>query len=57
MTLEKLLKNQKGAKTFDLSSKNDNVKKIHLCNQYRGQNKDLKSNRLFKARLRLPGKF
>ena len=30
-TLEKLFKNPKGAKTFDLSSKKDNVKKIHLC--------------------------
>ena len=33
-TLEKLFKNPKGTKTFDLSSKKDNVKKIHLCNWY-----------------------
>ena len=31
-TLEKLFKNPKGAKTFDASSKDDNVKKTHLCN-------------------------
>ena len=30
--LEKLFQNSKGAKTFDLSSKNYIVKKIHLCN-------------------------
>ena len=31
-TLEKLFQNPKGAKTFNLSSKKDNVKKIHLRN-------------------------
>ena len=31
-TLEKLFKNSKGAMTFDLSSKNYNVKKINLRN-------------------------
>ena len=30
--LEKLFQNSNGAKTFDLSSKNYIVKKIHLCN-------------------------
>ena len=33
-TLEKLFKNPKGPRTFNLSSKNDNVKKILLCNLY-----------------------
>ena len=32
MTLKKLFKNPKGPKTFNLSSKNDNDKKVHLCN-------------------------
>ena len=31
---EQRLKNPMGAKTFDLSSKNNNVKKRHLCNSY-----------------------
>ena len=33
-TMEKLFKNPKETKTFDLSSQNDNIKKIHLCNVF-----------------------